>query len=388
MAVKDSRDHKQAHGSLLQYFPHMPEAACLEILEHGFQKGSGRVGRSRKLEDRFKIQLAVNAHIRHRLTQYDSILKDNKDKEAKFMARDIVRAQVQAIANSWRGTASQKSSSQPRSLASIKSAATLIKNRQRRAQQREAQIIPRDAQVLDSALDERSLNEVGHEATVVRPQANASQCSAHQGLKKAARIVASGKAAEDLFRPYELTSSSDLSKEQEEEILRVHKEGKEGYKKGARPETVPRARNVTSSKPMEQGDRTLKINASSVESSPRETNQSVTVSMTSNNQPYKPHALKSDHAIAKNADTGRAKLCNDVQLKQKRHDNSAAACGPSQGIDRPSQTCGPSRRHYMDSDEKQDRLEDSRRGGRSRAEDSEWVDIDDITLRTARVHLA
>lgn len=50
----------------------------MEILEHGFQKGSGRVGRSQILEDRLKVQLAVNAHIRHRLTQYDSILAAHK----------------------------------------------------------------------------------------------------------------------------------------------------------------------------------------------------------------------------------------------------------------------------------------------------------------------
>lgn len=102
VATRDSHDHEQAHKVLLEHYPRIPEDSCAEILKHGFEKGSGRVGRSKTLEDRLKVQLAVNAHIRHRMTNCDSILAANRGRDAKLAAREMVYDQVQAIADSWR----------------------------------------------------------------------------------------------------------------------------------------------------------------------------------------------------------------------------------------------------------------------------------------------
>ena len=132
----------------------MPESACTKILEHGFQKGSRRVGRSRKLEDRVKVRLAVNAHIRHCLTQYDSILANNKGYDAKITAREIVYDQVQAIAESWRGCMSKGKDSKPRTPVSADSAATLEVNRQRRIRASTA-----NATTLEEALSGMRLSE-------------------------------------------------------------------------------------------------------------------------------------------------------------------------------------------------------------------------------------
>jgi hypothetical protein len=44
VVAKDSRDDKQNRLLLNEMFPCMPSRSVKEVLEHGFQKGSGRVG--------------------------------------------------------------------------------------------------------------------------------------------------------------------------------------------------------------------------------------------------------------------------------------------------------------------------------------------------------
>ena len=112
------------------------------------------MGRSRKLEDGLKVQLAVNAHIRHCLTQYDSILASNKGHDAKLTAREIAYDQVQAIAESWRGCVSRGRDSNPRTLVSGDTAATLEANRQRRIRASTAKVT-----ALEEALSGMGLNE-------------------------------------------------------------------------------------------------------------------------------------------------------------------------------------------------------------------------------------
>ena len=108
MAAKDSLDFHENWRSLFRFFPNMPEESAAEILDRGFQKGSGRVGRRKVLGDELRFQLAVNAHIRHKLTPYESILsqvsKNRNPSEAKRAARNAVHDQIQEIADSWRGT--------------------------------------------------------------------------------------------------------------------------------------------------------------------------------------------------------------------------------------------------------------------------------------------
>ena len=135
------------------------------------------MGRSRKLEDRLKVQLAVNAHIRHRLTQYDSILASDKGHDAKLTAREIVYDQVQAIAESWRGSMSRARDSKPRTLVSGDAAATLEANRQRRIRPSTANFT-----VLEEALSGMHLKE--REAAV---QTNAAQRRAQRKAQKMVR---------------------------------------------------------------------------------------------------------------------------------------------------------------------------------------------------------
>ena len=85
----------------------MPTKTMEEVLAHGFQKGSGRVGRAARLDEERRMELAVNAHIRHRFTDYESHLKARKkvgngSPNPRMEARQMVRGQVKRIAESWR----------------------------------------------------------------------------------------------------------------------------------------------------------------------------------------------------------------------------------------------------------------------------------------------
>ena len=64
------------------------------------------MGRSTTLDEELKIELAVNAHIRHRFTEYDSLYTQmkvaNVNGDMKKIARERVYDQVTNIAQSWR----------------------------------------------------------------------------------------------------------------------------------------------------------------------------------------------------------------------------------------------------------------------------------------------
>ena len=77
------------------------------MLKHGFAKGSGRVGRSTKLEDDAKVQLAVVAHARHSNTQYESLLRKlDRDPtvglDVRKSARDAIKNDLEKVLASWR----------------------------------------------------------------------------------------------------------------------------------------------------------------------------------------------------------------------------------------------------------------------------------------------
>lgn len=89
-------------------FPSVPAEAAETILAHSFLKGSGRVGRSQKLDEEVRIELAVNAYIRHACTDYEAQLRriratiKHKKSNIKDRARSKVYEQVKNIADSWR----------------------------------------------------------------------------------------------------------------------------------------------------------------------------------------------------------------------------------------------------------------------------------------------
>ncbi|KAI9796583.1 MAG: hypothetical protein M1835_003719 [Candelina submexicana] len=128
VANKDGKDLDKARGVLLKLYPRVPLESAELILSHGYLKGSGRVGRTSTLDDEEKMKLATAAHIRHKLTNYESLLRERR-KEARRHGhnnenvRDEVRKQisqdVQRIIKSWspaKNTAAQLSTPQTSSI--------------------------------------------------------------------------------------------------------------------------------------------------------------------------------------------------------------------------------------------------------------------------------
>jgi hypothetical protein len=99
--VRDERDLKRARKMLQTKFPAMPSDSLETVLQHAFLKGSGRVGRSTMQTDEKKATLAVEAHIRHTRTPYESLLDAGVEREE---ARDAVWDLVKAIKNQWSGS--------------------------------------------------------------------------------------------------------------------------------------------------------------------------------------------------------------------------------------------------------------------------------------------
>lgn len=81
-------------------FPKCPDGREQIIAEHACLKYSGRVGRSAgaKTYDEEMIRLAVMAHVRHRETNYDSLLAKGW---SRGEARSQVRDRVEAILKNW-----------------------------------------------------------------------------------------------------------------------------------------------------------------------------------------------------------------------------------------------------------------------------------------------
>jgi len=82
-------------------YPKCPAGREQTIAEHACLKYSGRVGRSasaKSLEDE-AVKLAVIAHVRHRATNYDSLLAKGL---FRGEARARVRDRVEAVLENWR----------------------------------------------------------------------------------------------------------------------------------------------------------------------------------------------------------------------------------------------------------------------------------------------
>ena len=67
------------------------------IIDSAFEVGSGRVGRSRRIDIDGKLRLATIAHIRHNHTDYDDLLTGFGREEA----REYVVDKIARIVRGW-----------------------------------------------------------------------------------------------------------------------------------------------------------------------------------------------------------------------------------------------------------------------------------------------
>ncbi|KAE8392280.1 hypothetical protein ETB97_001152 [Aspergillus alliaceus] len=102
--LRDEKDLAHSRQVLRSRFPLMPAESLEAILNHAFLKGSGRVGRTATKTDGRKADLAVEAHIRHTHTPYESMLHTGTGREE---ARKAVWGLIQAIKAAWEGGGAQ-----------------------------------------------------------------------------------------------------------------------------------------------------------------------------------------------------------------------------------------------------------------------------------------
>ncbi|KAJ5578759.1 uncharacterized protein N7459_007723 [Penicillium hispanicum] len=102
--VRDTKFIARGRELLRSQFPLMPDESLEVIMNHSFLKGSGRVGRTSTTTDNRKATLAVEAHIRHKHTPYESLLAGGVDRKE---ARETVWPSVQAIKKAWEGRGDQ-----------------------------------------------------------------------------------------------------------------------------------------------------------------------------------------------------------------------------------------------------------------------------------------
>ncbi|KAI9368426.1 hypothetical protein BJX61DRAFT_546553 [Aspergillus egyptiacus] len=103
--TRDQKDLARSRQILCTQFPLMPAETLDMILDHAFLKGSGRVGRTSTTSDEHKATLAVEAHIRHKHTPYETLLREGRSREE---ARKGVWETVRAIRDAWKGHGSPK----------------------------------------------------------------------------------------------------------------------------------------------------------------------------------------------------------------------------------------------------------------------------------------
>ena len=91
---------KQFAERIRELYPKCPAGHEKKIAEHACQKYSGRVGRTAaaKTFDESTLKLAVIAHIRHVMTNYDELLSKGCE---RFEARETVNDKVFNTLASW-----------------------------------------------------------------------------------------------------------------------------------------------------------------------------------------------------------------------------------------------------------------------------------------------
>ena len=336
----------------------------------------------------------------------------------------------QRIVKSW--STDVQTSAEPRY-----SAATLEANRLRRSRRSKTQIAPPDeAQVLGEALGDLRLNGDQGEAegkgekmkresnsndqltgrrmaavhdllrpnednaAVSKKQAKAAQRLAQKATRKNARKRRFGETTQNLLRQHELDPSVKMSKNKKKGVLRLQMEQKSRLGKGKYPQSAHERPNQNPIKPTKREKyRRLVITPNGVELEPRGIDRYVPDDGPSDDESRQPRLLRSNYRAPGRTPTNSCDLGythgDGAQLESRAHDRYVPDYGPSSSIDPPPRSRYSLRRsHEIIGDihtkngEKIGPFGESTSEGRIVVEDAEWMDIDDISFRTAGVHLA
>ena len=109
----NARESARALARLGEFYPRLPEDQRRDVVDRGFETGSGRVGRTTKLDLDEKLRRAVVAHARHAHTRYDELLGPGADAWDRESAREMVREDVRFIVSDWQRRSLQSVASTP-----------------------------------------------------------------------------------------------------------------------------------------------------------------------------------------------------------------------------------------------------------------------------------
>jgi hypothetical protein len=95
---RDAADIAKAAANLKVQFRKMFKTDQELVLMHGFKKHSGRVGRTAQIPLEKKVLLAVIAHVRHKHTEYDALLRAGTERD---VARKMTRKKIESTMREW-----------------------------------------------------------------------------------------------------------------------------------------------------------------------------------------------------------------------------------------------------------------------------------------------
>ncbi|KAF2492333.1 hypothetical protein BU16DRAFT_467277 [Lophium mytilinum] len=96
---RDENLERQARDVLRKLYPKIPSSAMEQCLHRAFKKRAGRIGRCFTVDMTKRVHLALAAHVRHTLTDYDKLLNAGSTKEK---ARKAINPKVGKILAGWR----------------------------------------------------------------------------------------------------------------------------------------------------------------------------------------------------------------------------------------------------------------------------------------------
>ena len=256
-------------------------------------------------------------------------------------------------------------------------------------------------QVLEEALEGLRLNENEREAAA---RMEASQRRAQKKAQKVARKASSG------------------NKKKRRDALRLHNEQQKGPGQSIHSQNVHKRQDNNKLKPTKQGgNRKLRNTDNGVELEPKASGTYVPVCEPSDAQLPKPRVLRSEYPTFGNTAKDSHTIGDHVELEPKGHDRYMPTSGPILTIETPGTSRYPLRRNhdryvptpgpnpsiepprqsryplrsshrtiggFATNGEGLHPIEQSMNEDGLRAGDSEWMDIDEISVRNAGVHLA
>lgn len=101
-AAQDKVYIEEFSKAIRGFYPNCPKGREVIIAKHACEKYSGRVGRTAKAKefDKTMVDLAVEAHIRHKETNYDSQFGMGKTKRS---IRSDVKQDIKVVLKKWGG---------------------------------------------------------------------------------------------------------------------------------------------------------------------------------------------------------------------------------------------------------------------------------------------